>query len=563
MEKSDMPVRTLVDKIVQGELRLPEMQREYVWPATRVRDLLDSLYRGYPSGVILAWEPGEDVDLRETAVATGTGLHARPLLLLDGQQRLTSLAAVTRGEPVKVRGHSRPVEILFNLDHPDELTYVDEVDEHTDDGADSGDDEDNDLLTRLNRRTFMVSSRRAEAEPNWVKVTDVFKREDAEILQDAGVTGFDDPNYARYSKRLAALKAINEYQYRVDTLESSKSYQEVTEIFVRVNSLGAKLRSSDLALAQITAQWRGSLSLFLEYQEKIRQRGFALDVGIFLRTMVALVTGQSRFKTVGSIGVDDLKSGWERAKKAFDHAVNFAISAAGIDSPMLLSSPFLLVAAAYWADWNGYQHSAEEAVAFRRWFLLANAKGRYSRGATETALDQDLAEVRSGSGVQGLIDRLVQQVGRLDFTAADLAGRSTNSGAFKTMFLAYQRDGAEDWSTHLPISAKHSGYVDKIEFHHIFPRAYLKTARPDLVRAQVNDIANMAFIGAATNKLISDRPPAEYQAIFDSESLALQQVYIPSGAGYGSDFETFIIRRRQAMAEKLNEFLHTTSKSQD
>src|SRR5699024_10695838 len=158
-----------------------------------------------------------------------------------------------------------------------------------------------DIQERWNRLTFVVSSRQLEARPNWVRVTDVFSKSDAEILRSAGVTGFDDPNYERYTSRLKAVRAIADYEYRMDVLERTKSYEEVTEIFVRVNSLGAKLRSSDLALAQITAKWRGSLELFRSYQDKVDQRGFNLDLSIFLRTLVAIVTGQSKFQTVNSI----------------------------------------------------------------------------------------------------------------------------------------------------------------------------------------------------------------------------------------------------------------------
>src|SRR3990167_10596031 len=104
MPKTDISVRELVDKVQRGELTLPEMQRRYVWPATRVRDLLDSLYRGYPSGTILVWEPDEEMPVREMAVrATRTPTTSQKLLLLDGQQRVTSLTAILSGEPVHVR----------------------------------------------------------------------------------------------------------------------------------------------------------------------------------------------------------------------------------------------------------------------------------------------------------------------------------------------------------------------------------------------------------------------------------------------------------------------------
>ncbi|MFA5608487.1 MAG: DUF262 domain-containing protein [Leucobacter sp.] len=106
MAKVDYKVKDLVRMVETGELRLPEMQREYVWRATRVRDLLDSLYRGYPSGVILAWESDEPIATRDFAVDAAEVSGVRPRLLLDGQQRLTSLSAVLRGKQVQVRGVS-------------------------------------------------------------------------------------------------------------------------------------------------------------------------------------------------------------------------------------------------------------------------------------------------------------------------------------------------------------------------------------------------------------------------------------------------------------------------
>ena len=108
MPKVDIGVGELVDMINRGELRLPELQRRYVWPASRVRDLLDSLYRGYPSGTILVWETDLDVPARDLSVEQQRGAFGSQKLLLDGQQRLTSLSAVLRGEPLRLKNRVRP-----------------------------------------------------------------------------------------------------------------------------------------------------------------------------------------------------------------------------------------------------------------------------------------------------------------------------------------------------------------------------------------------------------------------------------------------------------------------
>lgn len=562
MAKAEASVEELVGMIERGELRLPEMQRRYVWRSTRVRDLLDSLYRGYPSGAILLWETDEAVPMQEMAVTQQSNPYQSTRLLLDGQQRLTSLSAVIRGESVKVRGRRKPVEILFNLDHPDQLAVVTEVEE------DGGDDEDAELIedetdstedelqSRFNRMTFVVATRKLEQLPQWVKVTEVFKSDsDAPFLKRAGVNGFDDPNYERYCQRLAGLRGIRKYVYWMDVLERRLTYDEVTEIFVRVNSLGAKLRSSDLALAQITAKWRNSLRLFEAFQQQCQKAGFELDLGLYLKNLVAFTTGQSRFLTVGRLQLEALQAGWKESCRGMEFAINFLKSNAGIDGPELLSSPFVLIALGYYGHKRDYALSAEESGRLHYWVLLANAKGRYSRGSSETILDQDLATVRSG-GVQELIDRLRQQVGRLDIAPEELEGRNQRSALFKTMFLAFRAAGAKDWRSQVAIAIDHSGAQHKLQFHHIFPKAVLKGA---YAGREADDIANLCFIAGKTNRQISDKAPSHYfPSMIEKSGLAsFQAQCIPTDASVLTTdaYKAFLQHRRMLVAKRLNEFL--------
>ena len=160
-----------------------------------------------------------------------------------------------------------------------------------------------------------------------------------------------------------------------------------------------------------------------------------------------------------------------------------------------MSSPLLLITTAYWADQRDLKIDPDEAETFRTWFLIASAKGRYSRGSSESVLDQDLAVLRNGGGATELLQRLEQQFGRLDFVPNDLVGRNTQSGVFKAMFLLFKENRADDWATSLRISPKHAHRSDKIEFHHVFPKAFLKRERKDLQDSDINDIANYAFIG--------------------------------------------------------------------
>ncbi|MBI5165857.1 MAG: DUF262 domain-containing protein [Magnetospirillum sp.] len=567
MGQQDLKIHELVAKIERGDIRLPEMQRRYVWQKTRVRDLLDSLYRGYPSGTILTWETDEGVATRDFAVEQATDVKTFQLLL-DGQQRLSSLAAIILGKPLHIGGRVRPIDILFNLDHPDELEFITEVNEDDDtDGDDTEDAEvadasEDDLLARFSKMAFVVYTKKLAALPQWVSATEVFKEpSDKPFLKAAGVTDMNDPRYDKYTDRLKQLRGIKDYQYRVHILDRDKSYEEVTEIFVRVNSLGAKLRSSDLALAQITAKWRDSLKIFQAFQDDCKKVGFDLGLGIHLKTLVSFITGQSRFRAVSNLSKERLEQGWEDAKKGMDFALNFLRSNVKIDSPALLSSPFLIITLAYFGHARNYHLSRQEAAQLRYWALVANAKARYSRGSSETFLDQDIAAIKKDMGIPGLLQLLKTQVGRLDVQAPDLENRNSRSAYFKTMFLAFRDGEARDWRDQLIISLKHRGSTHTLQFHHIFPWAVLK--KLSVSSNKINDICNMAFIGGGTNRKIRDKEPSDYlpEIVTKLGASALDAQSIPTDPQFWqvNRYDEFLAQRRERVAARLNDYLGHSS----
>lgn len=565
MGQQDLKINELVAKIERGEIRLPEMQRQYVWRSTRVRDLLDSLYRGYPSGTILTWETDEKVPTRDFAIGQESSPQHSFQLLLDGQQRLTSLSAILRGEPIHVRGRKRPIDILFNLEHPDALEVVTEVFENDDseeeedaDSEETADASEDELLKRINKMAFVVATNKLASLPQWVSVTEVFKaNSDKPFLSKAGVTSMDDPRYDKYTERLKKLRDIKEYSYRVHFLEREKSYEEVTEIFVRVNSLGAKLRSSDLALAQITATWRNSLKIFQDLQEECKGYGFDLDLSMYLKAMVAFATGQSRFKSVANLSQAELEGAWAKTQQAMRFALNFMRSNVDIDSPVLLSSPFIIVTVAYFGHQKNYVLSPTEERQLRYWLLVANAKARYSRGSSETFLDQDLAVIRKAGDIPALINLLRTQVGRLEILPTDLENRNSRSAYFKTMFLAFKKEEAMDWRDQLIISVKHAGSQHSLQFHHIFPQDVLKKANqpPQLI----NDICNLAFVSGRTNRKISNKEQSTYlpELVKKIGPEALEKQCIPTDAALWEtgSYPEFLKNRREAVAARLNAFL--------
>lgn len=569
MQQQDIPISTLVDMYKRGELRLPEIQRHYVWRATQVRDLLDSLYRGYPSGSILMWETDEPVPMRDFAIAQDTTAFAGRKLLLDGQQRLTSLTAVLSGKPVEVRGRKKPIRILFNLDHPDgppsselderpdesPLTPDDEVVDEVDDAEEA--EASGALVDRVNRRTFVVASRSLEARPNWVSVSDVFEKGEVAIIRAAGVTGMDDPRFEKYQARLAKLKSINTYRYVVHVLERSMSYEEVTEIFVRVNSLGAKLRSSDLALAQMTSRWPKLLEDLETFQDECDTGGFAIDLGQLVRAIVVFATKQCLFRVVSSTPVDQLKAGWSEAKEGLRFAVNFLRSNAGIEDETLLSSPNFLHALAAFSRVKDNRISQDEQHALLRWLLVANARGRYSRGSSETLLNEDLNVIFRRADAGELLDILKRQFGRLHVEAGDLAGRGAGSPLFSLSYLALKDAGARDWFSGLGLSLTHQGRLHFIQWHHIFPKALLRER--GFETGEINEIANMAFITGQTNRRIGRKEPSDYltEVIARQGAGTLTTQCVPTDVTTLTTdrYREFLTARRAALADCMNAFV--------
>ena len=562
MAQTNIKVSELVNKVQRGELTLPEMQRRYVWPATRVRDLLDSLYRGYPSGTILVWETDEEMPTRELAVkSTRKPTTSQKLLLLDGQQRVTSLSAVLGGEPVHVRNRRRPIEILFNLEHPDgPPTDITEVDDNgfTADIEDIEDEEsaERDIQEEMRKRTFVVESRALQNNPLWISVSDIFSKDPSTILQNTGITSLTDPRYKKYSERISKVKAIENYSYNVEILPPSMPYEEVTEIFVRVNSLGIKLRGTDLALAQITSRWKGFMKLIEDFAKEFKaDEDYIIESGLPVRMMIIFATHQSRFKTVGKISSEELEKAWRKAKIGLEYTINF-LHADGIDKLSLLSSPFLLLPiAVFWVLKKGKAITEKERKQILRWFYLAHMRGHYGMGSSESILDADLSILFKGKNLEDLIHQLFLHVKKFEVDYDDINNRGIRSPFYSMLYFVLKQNGAKDWWSGIKLSARHTGNTHNIQSHHIFPKSLLKQYE----KKEVNEIANMAFIGGKTNRQITNKEPILYLneviAKNGKEELNSQLIPLDKKLWELSNFREFLKIRREKIACKINEFM--------
>ena len=519
----DQEIQSLVNNINEGRLLLPELQRGYVWKSTQVRDLFDSLYHQYPTGQILVWQT-DDVPHAQTAAVQGIERGSvQPLLLLDGQQRLTSLAAVLLGQPLQVRDRTRTrdLDVAFNV-----------FDEK-----------------------FEVATAFHHPQAGWISLRKLFTKGSMAVLTDLKIE-FSDPNAQTVHDRLTRLESIRHYRYRVNLLEGLV-YDEVTHIFVRINSGGTRLSSADLALAQISSRWRGVTEPLDEYRSQAKHLGWELDYSVLLRVLTAVLTGQSRFSRLfkagrGGLTVNELKSAWSRAVPAMDSAIQFLIHNCGIDRLSMMPTYYPLIPLTVFFDKHGGGVSEKQVRDLRRWLYMALIWSRYT-GAAETFLDEDLAALaRDDQPILRMIQNIEDKVGHdRVVTERELQDQLSNTPFMLMAYILARRNHAQDWFNGVVI-----GGGQQLEYHHIFPKAVL-SGRYDL-RAQsrlINQVANLAFLSQRANGKIAASPPTEYLPSLDQTRLRMQ--YVPSDPMLWEldRYEDFVRARREQLATAINDLL--------
>lgn len=516
-------IQRLVEDVHEKRLLLPELQRPYVWKSTQVRDFFDSLYHQYPSGQLLVWETDDLPYARTLGISGISGSDRRPRILLDGQQRLTSLAAVMLGKPLKVRGRERPIDIVFNV---------------------------------YNEK-FEVADATHRLQKSWISLTKLFREGIGTILGDLQLD-FKVEEDSLAHQHLQALDDVRKYMYRVNVLEGLY-YGEVTDIFVRINSGGTRLNSADLTLAQISSRWRGVTEELEAYQYKIKQLGWELDTTILLRVLAAISTNQStlsQFFRSGrdtTITVDNLRDAWERAKPAMDQAIYFIIHNCSIDRLSMLPTNYVLVPLTIFFDRHGENVGEEQARDLQRWLYMALIWSRYSN-SSETNLDQDISALGKDDPIHRMIQNIEVKVGQDRLvTERELQEQLNNSPYMVMAYVLARRGHAQDWFNGVAIGAGQD-----LEYHHIFPKALL-SSKYDL-KAQsriVNQVANLAFLSGKANARIAAKAPNDYLANIDESRLVAQNVPLDRTLWTLDQFEMFVQERRTVIADAINQLLQS------
>ena len=519
-------VNELLRNIDLKEYILPEFQRGYVWTRKQVKEFLMSLYRGYPTGSFLIWKTPQSQKTRGGPTDSENKYYK---LILDGQQRLTSLYALFNGYPPPFyEGEKLFFDIFFNLD-TEEFVY------------------------------YMEKKMKGNAE--WIPVTEFLK------FGDVGkyINSTSDTARAYYSENLTKLIKLNEirnYSYYLTEI-SELNIDEVVTVFNLVNSSGTPLSKADLALAHICSYWPEARDILKNAQQKFRNYYF--DFGLdFLTICISAVSVQSVLfeRSFYSAPIDLIKKSWNEIETILEYIINVLRNDAYIDSSDNLKTPFALVPIIYYLAKNdGTFKSENDKKVALFWMFNALMWGRYS-GRTYQTLQQDIVNIKNSNKIEPLIEVLRRmRGGKLEVELDDLVSEGTTSRFFPMAYIVARSKGGVDWFNGMKLYGKNLGTKYKIHVHHIFPQSLLykhgfkSTDRQDV--RKVNEIANLAFITQEANLKISNKYPLDYLKLVEEKyPSALKHQFMPDKKYWSIEkYEDFLSQRRKQIAEEINKFL--------
>jgi hypothetical protein len=399
-------VGAILEQIDLGKMALPEFQRGYVWNREQVRGLMESLYRRYPVGGLLIWETNIDHAKTRGDATPPTGGWVD--LLLDGQQRMTSLYGIIRGNPPKFfdGNASAFTNLYFNMA---EETFE------------------------------FYAPLKMQDNPVWVNVSKLMQTEDvAEILEPIEdklpATGLKTMTCL---SRLNRVQGIREVEFHIDRVSGpDKSIDIVVEIFNRVNSGGTTLSKGDLALAKMCAAWPDARNEMKLRLGKWRTAGYSFKLEWYLRCITAITTGEAFFSSLAKIDTPTFQEGVGRAEQRVDRLLNTIAGRLGLDHGDVLGSPYSFPLMCRYLDQRGgHLASSQERDRLLYWYVHTFLWGRYA-GSTESVLSQDLRHIDKQDGaLDRLIDQLRQNRGDLRIQPNDFRTWSRFSRFYQVLYI--------------------------------------------------------------------------------------------------------------------------------
>ncbi len=576
-KKVDYSLSKLILDIEHGDIGLPDIQRPFVWKPVKVRDLFDSMYKGFPVGYFLFWA-NEDTDEARQIGAEGKQRKIPKLLIVDGQQRLTSLYAVLKGHTIVTKDFRKTrIRIAFR---PSDGVF---------DVADAAIERDPEYIPDI---TVL-----------WADETNMFQftTEFLDKLAKSRGRDVDAAEKRLISDNIARLHALQSYPFTALEISSTVDEEQVADIFVRINSKGVTLKQADFILTLLSVFWdegRSQLedfcrackapappgegpSPFNHFIEPSPDQLLRVSVGLGfrrarLRQVYSILRGKDLETEQFSAALRDEQ--FEVLKKAQAKVLNLTnwhefmktLVRAGFRSRSMITSEstvlysyVLYLLGRY--DFGVDSHALRSIVA--RWFFMSSLTGRYT-DSPESQMESDLARFR-GAGTAddfvSVLDGIARDALTEDFWAISLPNALETSSARSPYLFAYYAALNLLDARVLFSEMRVAGLLDPaisprksaIERHHLFPKGYLKTIGITDIR-DTNQIANYALVQWDDNVHISDSAPSDYYPKYEQRlardaaawDLTLKHHALPDG-WHCKEYRQFLDERRKLLAEVI------------
>lgn len=583
------PVETLLTWIKSGEIAIPEIQRPFVWKATRVRDLIDSLYKGYPVGYIITWR-NPDVKLKNGELSAGKKV------LIDGQQRITALTAAIVGQRVLNNNYKEiNIRIAFNP------------------------------ITEQ----FEVLGKAQENSSEWINSINPIINDEISISRAIRAYIAVNPNVDEnlIEERIENLKRIKNKQVGIIELDHSLDIDTVTEIFIRINQKGVVLSNADFVMSKIASderhggnRMRKLIDYFCrlvvdkdfnrhildndpafashEYYRAIKWMAISTD-HLFVPNyidllrvsftykfsrgkfsdLVALLSGRN-FET-RTYDDDISERSYQRLSEGLLDLVNqtnyqrflMLVHSTGLISDKLISSKNSLnfSYALYLTLRKDGLPDAEIQQFVKRWLIMSLLTGRYS-GSADSKIDEDTSQIKE-KGIAVYLNQMEEAhlgEGFWEFSlVSDLESSGTNNNAYNIYLAALCQSQTNAF---LAKSMKVSSLIEQRgDIHHLFPKKYLM--ENGYGQTLYNQVANLVYTEQTTNIKIGKQAPVQYfdrvksqlvtnsydLCTIDSEALLTQNLRdndIPVSIinAVATDYESFLKERRKLIAKRIKTY---------
>jgi hypothetical protein len=531
-------ISDLLEEIQHKEIVLPEFQREFTWNKGQVRSLFESLYKGYPTGSLLIWVTDNPPKIKHDAYDLEKVRRVK--VLLDGQQRLTSLYLHIYG---KVPPYYTPDEVGNGF---------------------------MDLYFNLRTGAFKYYRKlEMQNDPLWRRLHDLFVDPPSlfSLVNSLGIEDQEEKDTLGevIESNLKRLDQIPDREYPVQTVPSDATVREAITVFDLINSQGTPLTQSDIILAYMTAEWPDIRRVFKEKLAELERVGFSFDLTFLTRCIVGIADGVGDLKRFGEPTEKKLKEAWSKLDKILNYILTFLRHKAYIISDDDLNTPNVLVPLVVYLAEKGWFTQSDESR-FLYWMYAALYQRHYT-GSVDTTLDRDITALLEQPSPETLMANLKEDEGDPEVTAPALDMRGVGNPLYNMMSMTIRARGAVDWANGLPLVTTSNANF-RIDRHHIFPKSVLAdagwdTGESQYARKRVHEIANRIPLTHEGNLEIFDQRPLEYLPIVEERYPGnLEKSLIPTNSNLWEvdNYEEFLARRRQLIAQAINDYMNSLLK---